>query len=351
MPSARQSSPNSGANRAGSRQPRGTRSGDAAAITCQQRKIGPLAISTAKLYRPEPRTCATGGNRVNWVNDRWHDLTNVGSATWLAVAAWAAVIVGLAALFYANRHIQRNRQLRQELIRPQVSMFMEPSPTDWHVIELVVKNFGRTAAYDIGFTFFNPPTVAQYEHSDNDGRVSVVPLQLPEELPYLAPSQEWRTVWDSTLDRDQLGDAIEPRFVGTLTYYDTPLADGRESRFRRGKKPHRLQSKVILDWKTLQPAPRLELLTNHDLAKREKQKLELLRSMLNYFSYASKETRPEVLQAEIERMNRTADEAHDRLRAREIAEAPELDAPQLDETTELDLPWMEDDAASGRHHR
>jgi hypothetical protein len=92
------------------------------------------------------------------------------------------------------------------------------------------------------------------------------------------------------------------------------------------------------------------------MAKREKQKLELLRSMLNYFSYASKETRPEVLRAEIERMNRTADEAHDRLRAREIEEAPELDAPeldapQLDETTELDLPWMEDDAASGRHHR
>lgn len=30
----------------------------------------------------------------------------------------------------------------------------------------------------------------------------------------------------------------------------------------------------------------------HDLAKREKQKLELLRSMLTYFHYASKETRP-----------------------------------------------------------
>ena len=28
-------------------------------------------------------------------------------------------------------------------------MLMEPHAADWHVIELVVKNFGQTAAYNI----------------------------------------------------------------------------------------------------------------------------------------------------------------------------------------------------------
>lgn len=78
---------------------------------------------------------------------------------------------------------------------------------------------------------------------------------------------------------------------------------------------------------------------NHDLARREKQKLELLRSTLTYFHYASKETRPEVYRAEIDRMNRAVRETQDRWRTR-----------QVDETTELDFPWIEEARPAGRHH-
>jgi hypothetical protein len=281
---------------------------------------------------------------VSWLNNRWHELTGASSATWLAIAAWAAVALGVLVLFYAHRQIQRGRRLTAAQTRPHVVMFMEPHPADWYLIELVVRNFGATAAHDIRFAFFNPPTVPAYEEGYQDGPVDVVPLQLPSGLPVLAPGQEWRTVWDSSRDRAELGDAIESRFVGTVTYYDRPAEDGEGRRFGFWHKRRRMQSKVILDWKTLQPVPRLELLTEHDLAKREKQKLELLRSMLTYFSYASRETRPEVLRTEIEKMNRAAEESHDRWRTRLID-----DAPQLDKTTELDLPWVEDEA--GRHHR
>jgi hypothetical protein len=281
---------------------------------------------------------------VNWIRDRWHDVAALGAATWLAIAAWAAVGVAVVALIYVARQIQENRRATAQQIRPQVVMFMEPHASDWHLIELVVKNYGKTAAYEIMFAFFNPPSVPAYERSDEDGRVEVVPLELPEELPVLAPGQEWRTVWDSARDRNELGDALESRFVGTVTYYGSPTVEGSR------KKRQRLQSKVILDWKTLQPVPRLELLTTHELAKREKQKLELLRSVLNYFSHASKETRPEVLSAEIERMNRAAEETHDRWRVRQMEETPDLgEAPHLEKTTELDLPWV--DADAGRHHR
>lgn len=60
----------------------------------------------------------------------------------------------------------------------------------------------------------------------------------------------------------------------------------------------------------------------HDLAKREKQKLELLRSMLTYFHYASKETRPDVFRAEIDRMNRAVRETQDRWRTRQVMRRP-----------------------------
>jgi hypothetical protein len=282
---------------------------------------------------------------VNWIHNRWHDVTALGAGTWLAIAAWAAVGVAVVALVYVARQIQENRRASAQQIRPQVVVFMEPHASDWHLIELAVKNYGKTAAYDIKFAFSNPPTVAAYERSDEDGRVEIVPLELPDELPVLAPGQEWRTVWDSARDRDQLGDAIESRFVGTVIYYGSPTVEGSH------KKRQRLQSKVILDWNTLQPVPRLELLTTHELAKREKQKLELLRSVLNYFSHASKETRPEVLSAEIARMNRAAEETHDRWRTRQMEEAPDIDGdgPHLENTTELDPRWFE--AEAGRHHR
>ena len=95
---------------------------------------------------------------MGWIQSGWHGVTNVGSGTWMVWAAWAAVLLGIVALVFANRQIKLNRRLVTEQARPNVAMFMEPHPTDWHVIELVVRNFGQTTAYDIRFTFSNPPT-------------------------------------------------------------------------------------------------------------------------------------------------------------------------------------------------
>ena len=84
----------------------------------------------------------------------WFDrLADVSPGAWTALAAWLAVVVGVAALVYAWRQYQRAKQQTDELKQPNVAMFMEPSATDWHLIELVVKNFGRTPAYGIRFEF------------------------------------------------------------------------------------------------------------------------------------------------------------------------------------------------------
>jgi hypothetical protein len=311
---------------------------------------------------------------VNWINDRLDDLTNLSSGGWLAIAAWAGLLFGCVVLLVVNRQIRKNRALKLEQVRPQVAMFMEPHAVDWHIIELVVRNFGQTAAYDVRFDFINPPTVAAYEDRSFDGPPEVDELELPSELPLLAPGQEWRTVWDSSISREELGGAIRSRFDGTLTYYDRPRPVGGKGESRVWNKREAFASKVCLDWATLQPAHRLDMMTSHDLAKREKQKLELLRSLLNYFQHASKETRPDVLRAEIDRVNRAAEEAHDRWRTRQVdpaslqmrapspshaagtdrspldrppaerapVERQHADRAPVDQTTELDFPWIED---------
>lgn len=262
---------------------------------------------------------------TGWIQGTWHGVTNVESSTWLAWAAWAAIVLGVIALIVINHQLGRSRRLAAEQTRPHVGVLMEPHAADWHVIELVVRNFGKTAAYNVRFSFPNPPTVAEYENS-SDGYAEVVELQLPSEIPVLAPGQEWRLVWDSALDRAEIGGGIESRFTGTVTYFDRPDSP-RGWRFWQRERPQ-LQTDVVLDWDALPPVQRIELMTTHDLAKREKQKLELLRSLLTYFHYASKETRADVFRSEIERINNAVRETQDRWRVR-----------QQDAPTDVGLRW------------
>ncbi len=236
-------------------------------------------------------------------------VADISAGAWIAIAAWLAVVVLIAALVYAWRQYQRAKQQNAELMQPNVAMFMEPSATDWHLVELVVKNFGRTPAYGIRFEFANPPTVGKYENAYEDRYVDITPLNLPAEIPYLAPTQEWRIVWDSALDRRELGEAIASRFDGAVTYYDEPrVADSKRAGISTGPT-------AVLDWATLHPVERLELLTTHDLARQEKQKLELLRNLLTYYHYAASESREEVLRGEINRVRAAADELRERYRA------------------------------------
>jgi hypothetical protein len=242
--------------------------------------------------------------------DRFRNLADLSAGAWTALAAWLAVVVSVAALVYAWRQYQRAKEQTAQLMQPNVAMFMEPSASDWHLVELVVKNFGKTPAYRIRFEFPTPLTVGKYESAYDGGYVDIGQLNLPAEIPYLAPTQEWRIVWDSALDRKELGEGIASRFHGAVTYYDGPKTD------KRGKRESKqFRSTAVLDWATLHPAERLELLTTHDLARQEKQKLELLRNLLTYYHYATSESREEVLRVEINRVRAAADELRERYRA------------------------------------
>jgi hypothetical protein len=264
---------------------------------------------------------------VDWFEERARTVADMSAGAWTALAAWLAVVVGVAALVYAWRQYQRAKAQTAELMQPNVAMFMEPSATDWHLVELVVKNFGRTPAYGIQFDFANPPTVGKYETAHEDRYVDITPVNLPVEIPYLAPSQEWRIVWDSALDRRELGDTIASRFDGAVIYYDQPKAEGKRRQSRS-----QFRSTAVLDWTTLHPVDRLELLTAHDLARQEKQKLELLRNLLTYYHYAASESREDVLRVEINRVRSAADVLRERYRA-EYNHVP-VDAPVNDQVNE-----------------
>jgi hypothetical protein len=251
---------------------------------------------------------------TDWFDERASDIANLSSGAWTALAAWLALCITVAALVYAWRQFQGARHESDDLSQPNVAMFMEPSATDWHLIELVVKNFGQKPAYGIKLEFATPPTVPRYESADADNYVDIVPLKLPAEIPYLAPSQEWRTVWDSALDRKQLGESIASRFAGAVTFYDQPK-NPRQGKKKGARSAHQYRTPAVLDWATLHPVERLELLTTHDLARQEKQKLELLRALLTYYHYATTESRHEVLQAEINKMAAAANELRDRYRS------------------------------------
>lgn len=136
---------------------------------------------------------------MEWFRDRWADLSGLGSAGWLTIAAWAGLALGLSALLFTARALKRNRLIKSDELRPHVVVYMEPHPADWHVIELVVRNFGKSAAHNIRFEFTHPLTVGRYEDTREDGLPEIAELRLPSELTQLAPGQEWRTVWDSAI--------------------------------------------------------------------------------------------------------------------------------------------------------
>ena len=104
----------------------------------------------------------------------------------------------------------------------------------------------------------------------------------------------------------------------------------------------------MLDWATLHPVERMELLTAHDLARQEKQKLERLRNLLTYFHYAANESREEVLRTEINRMRAVADALRERYRAQYNAPADDYYGP---EANNIAFEEAQTTVINGRHRR
>jgi len=97
--------------------------------------------------------------------------------------------VAVVASTAAFRQLREARQLRLEQSQPYVAVFMEASEIDPGFVDLVIRNFGATAAINIEIEVDPPPQQAAGDKDPRD-------LWIPEVLPTLVPGQEWRTFWD-----------------------------------------------------------------------------------------------------------------------------------------------------------
>lgn len=117
--------------------------------------------------------------------------------TLTAIAAAVTAVVAVSALFLATRQLAEARSLRREQAQPYVVAFMESSGVSPHFVDLVVRNFGKTAAFDV-------QVEAEPGLKRSDGQGGIEDVQLFDKLPTLVPGQEWRTFWDYSPARTDL---------------------------------------------------------------------------------------------------------------------------------------------------
>jgi hypothetical protein len=144
---------------------------------------------------------------------------------WAALAAWITAGVAVAAGYVALGQLGEARasrleqaRLRKEQAQPYVVAFIDFSEASTFLVDLVVRNFGATAAHDVRLDIEPIPrrSIDQERQSespadeqlnaDNQTNVNEEPsangehdeyVWLPERIPVLVPGQEWRTLWDS----------------------------------------------------------------------------------------------------------------------------------------------------------
>lgn len=114
---------------------------------------------------------------------------------WAALGTWATVALAVGAVIVARNQLNEARDLRREQAQPYVVAFMEQNPHAPQFVELVIRNFGVTAARDVKITA-SPPL-----RRTGDAGGAPEAVWLPNVVPVLVPGQEWRTFWDVSHQR------------------------------------------------------------------------------------------------------------------------------------------------------
>ena len=165
-----------------------------------------------------------------------------------AVVAAAAFIV---AWIFSSGQIREAREARNltkrldiERSQPYVVAFMETSEASEQIVNLVIKNFGLTAARDVKVNI--NPWPERSNMPDDYRKVGV-----PSPLPVLAPGQSWQTIWDTSTERreSQLPDSHN----GTISY------DGLEG--------SHIVTEFVLDWSIFKARMHTDIKTIHHAAK------------------------------------------------------------------------------------
>ncbi|MFD4351492.1 hypothetical protein ACFWPX_02985 [Nocardia sp. NPDC058518] len=190
--------------------------------------------------------------------DEWAAIAAVASCASAVVALSAVLVAGWFArqqviaagkqVDAALKQVEESRKLREEQSQPNVVIFVEKNPAVSKALELVVKNFGTTPAYNVELTFDPKPQVSPHAVGDTE----IEDLWYPDEIPFLAPGQEWRTLWDLSHHRFEHA-SLPSRHEAKATY-----ADSSEKGYTTNS---------VLDWESLRGTESIIIKTVHDIAK------------------------------------------------------------------------------------
>jgi hypothetical protein len=139
--------------------------------------------------------------------------------TWVAVAAIAqaaTVVVAGWALIYARGQVREARETRERVAQPDVVVYVDRHEVRRYM-DLVIKNFGQTTAYNIRLTL--PPLEVAPSTSRRTGE-EVDSLYVPKKIAVLAPGQEWRTMWDSAVRRENYRGELQDHYGGFVEFDD-----------------------------------------------------------------------------------------------------------------------------------
>ncbi|WP_261876424.1 hypothetical protein [Mycobacterium marinum] len=147
------------------------------------------------------------------------------AGVWAALAQWATVGVATVAAKIALSQVNVARATRERVAQPDVVAYIEQNAHNWHYMDFVIKNFGQTTAYNIRLSL--PPLAVVPYYNQVTGE-HVTSLYVPETIAVLAPGQEWRTVWDSAIERNEYKHELQSQFPGHI-YFDDKMLRPKQS--------------------------------------------------------------------------------------------------------------------------
>jgi hypothetical protein len=212
-------------------------------------------------------------------------------------SGFGAVTVGGRQLSEARRYTPESRPSRN------VVVFTEGSGNDPRHHDLVIKNFGMTAATDVRVVFSAPLESAVLRGPPNHS-----PIRTPDVIPVLVPGQEWRTFWDFTAARAGASD-LPDEYTATVTFSDS------------GGEPVNGEYRFVIDWRVLIDRTSVTVYNLHNAAEALREISDALRKRKldvvvrdgdalderNRTYYADKERRQRAESGTATRLERLAD--------------------------------------------
>jgi hypothetical protein len=124
-------------------------------------------------------------------------MSNTAWVAVTAIATGATALVAVAAAIFALRQLSDARKVRIDEARPYIVVDFEDSPATPVIIDFVIKNLGRTAAYDVEMVWDPKPVESLAGRDDEFANVRM----FREPILMIAPGRELRIFFDSRMER------------------------------------------------------------------------------------------------------------------------------------------------------